>query len=62
MYYIVTRKTYVLKAEYEQSRKINKTASYIVDSIIDFDYDRSSQAFCTCMDFTCILWTLLVKK
>ena len=32
----------VLKTEYEQSRKINKTASYIGDSIIDFDIYRSS--------------------
>ena len=45
-----------------KTEKINKTTSYIGDSVIDFNYYRSSQAFCTCMDFTCLLWTLLVKK
>ena len=48
---------------------MNKAEKLIKNSIpilgiafINFDYERSSQAFCTCMDFTCLLWTLLVKK
>ena len=46
----------------DKTEKIDKTTSYYRDSVIDFDHYRSSQAFCTYVDFTCLLWTLLVKK